>query len=76
MKRYSTWALGNWCSTTCIMVNLYRSVSSRLVMIMDGAEPLQKPRSTARQVRAWNEAPKVTASPLQNNRHGCRPAFA
>jgi hypothetical protein len=27
----------NWCKTTCIMVNLYRSVSSKLVMIMAGA---------------------------------------
>jgi hypothetical protein len=32
-------APGNWCSTTCIMVNLYRSVSSRLVMIMDTRVP-------------------------------------
>src|SRR6218665_921756 len=37
LKRYSTCAPGNWCSTTCIIVNLYRSVSRRLLRIMVGA---------------------------------------
>src|SRR6476661_10512831 len=36
LKRYSTCAAGKWCSTTCIIVNLYRSVSSSDSMIMRG----------------------------------------
>src|SRR5512134_3232193 len=34
LNLYSTCAPGKWCSTTCIMVNLYRSVSSSDWMIM------------------------------------------
>ena len=35
LKRYSTSAAGYWCSTTCIIENLYRSVSSSEWMIIE-----------------------------------------
>src|SRR3546814_9414567 len=34
LKRYSTWAAGYWCSTTCIIENLYKSVSGSESMII------------------------------------------
>src|SRR6186997_813162 len=43
LNTYSTCAPGKWCSTTCIIVNLYRSVSSSDSMIIGRFYPATPP---------------------------------